>query len=203
MPRSRTRHRCPGSRDSSRRSPRGRSNEGVKRAEREAIMRQGVVLPETPRQRRERAGLEEDMHSIELRGKPLPVRPRLFRPSADAYLVATRGPLPYMLRLREIERATEEHEARLRDEWHALALECRDPAEFEARWVAAARLVVFDEVNDLIDRHNRWYPVESRLPMDPRRGDYALVNGRDYHIEPLDARWVVERFPPVLSRALS
>jgi hypothetical protein len=162
----------------------------VKRAEREAIMRQGVVLPETPRQRRERAGLEEDLHSIELRGKPLPVRPRLFRPRADAYLVASRGPLPYMLRLREIERATEEHEARLRDEWHALARECRDPAEFEARWVTAARSVNFDEVNDLIDRHNRWYPAESRLPMDPRRGDYALVNGRDYRLEPLDARWV-------------
>ena len=43
-------------------------------------------------------------------------------------------------------------------------------------------------MNDLIERHNRWYPVEARLPMDPRRRDYALVNGRDYRLEPLDAR---------------
>lgn len=166
-------------------------------------MRQGVVLPETPRQRRERSALEEDLRSIELRGKPLPVRQRLFRPSAEAYLVATRGPLPYMLRLREIERATEEHEARLREEWHALALECEDAAEFEARWLAVARAVVFDEVNDLIDRHNRWYPAESRLAMDPRRGDYALVNGRDYRLEPLSPAWVLERFPPIRRLALS
>ncbi len=166
-------------------------------------MRQGVVLPETPRQRREQAALEEDLRSIELRGKPIPVRPRLFRPSAEAYLVATRGPLPYMLRLREIERATEELEVRLLADWRALALECEDAAEFEARWIEAARSVVFDEVNDLIDRHNRWYPAESRLPMDPRRGDYALVNGRDYRREPLDERWALERFPPVLERALS
>lgn len=164
-------------------------------------MRQGVVLPETPRQRREWKGLEEDLRSMELRGKPIPLRPRLFRPSAEAYLVATRGPLPYMLRLREIERATEEHERRLLEEWRVLALECEDAAEFEARWIAVARAVVFDEVNDLIDRHNRWYPAESGLPMDPRRGDYALVNGRDYRLEPLSAWWVLGRFPPDLARA--
>jgi hypothetical protein len=165
-------------------------------------MRQGVVLPETPRQRRERAALEEDLRSIELRGKPIPVRPRLFRPSADAYLVATRGPLPYMLRLREIERATEELEDRLLADWRELALESESAAEFEARWTAAARSVSCDEVNDLIDRHNRWYPAESRLPMDPRRGDYALVNGRDYRRELLGEQWVLERFPPVLERVL-
>ncbi len=173
----------------------------MKRTERDAILRQGVVLPETPRQRRDREGLEEDLRSLELRGRPLPVRARLFRPSADAYLVATRGPLPYMLRLREIERATEAHEARLREAWHALALECDDPVEFELRWLEVVRAQVFDEVNDLIDRHNRWYPVESRLPMDPRRGDYALVNGRDYRLDPLDAHWALERFPPILARA--
>ena len=61
----------------------------------------------------------------------------------------------------------------------------------------------FDEVNDLIERHNRWYPVEARLPMDPRTGDYALVNGRAYRIEALDSRWVLDRFPPVLRRALA
>lgn len=166
-------------------------------------MRQGVVLPETPRQRRERAGLEEDLRSIDLRGKPLPIRTRLFRPTADAYLVATRGPLPYMLRLREIERATEEHESSLRASWQALAAECEGEGKeaFRERWLATAETTSFDEVNDLIDRHNRWYPAESRLPMDPRRGDYALVNGRDYRLELLDADWILERFPPDLAQA--
>ncbi len=70
-----------------------------------------------------------------------------------------------------------------------------DAERFRREWTAYARLQVFDEVNDLIDRHNRWYPVESRLPMDPRRGDYALVNGGDYRLPPLDAGWVLARFP--------
>jgi hypothetical protein len=32
--------------------------------------------------------------------------------------------------------------------------------------------------------------------MDPKRGDYALVNGEDYRKRPLDVDWVLERFPP-------
>jgi hypothetical protein len=174
----------------------------VKKAERDAILRQGVVLPETPRQRRELAALAEDLETIPLTGRPLPVRARLFRPSADAYLVATRGPLPYMLRLREIERWTETLEAQLGEAWRSLAADCDgDAGRFRDSWLEQARAYGFDEVNDLIDRHNRWYPVESRLPMDPRRGDYALVNGRDYRLAPLDADWILERFPADLSSA--
>ena len=51
-------------------------------------------------------------------------------------------------------------------------------------------------MNDLIARHNRWFPAESRLPMDPRRGDFALVNGRDYRLEPLDAALGARRGSP-------
>jgi hypothetical protein len=174
----------------------------MERAEREAIMRQGVVRPETPRDRRERAALEEDLQTISLRGKPLPVRARHFRPAADAYLVATRGPLPYMLRLREIEQRTDEHEEELREAWRELAVECAaEPERFTRDWIAVAQACSFDEVNDLIERHNRWYPVESRLPMDPRTGDHALVNGRDYRRVPLGANWVLERFPAELRAA--
>jgi hypothetical protein len=174
----------------------------VEKAERDAILRQGVVLPDTPRQRRERAALEEDLRTIALTGKPLPIRARHFRPTADAYLVATRGPLPYMLRLREIEQCIAEHEVALREDWHELAAECAGDAErFHREWPLCAAGQSFDEVNDLIERHNRWYPAESRLPMDPRTGDHALVNGRDYRLAPLDAAWALERFPPDLRLA--
>ena len=171
----------------------------MEKAERDAILRQGVVLPETPRQRRELAALNEDLESIPLTGQPLPIRPRAFRPTAEAYLVATRGPLPYMLRLREIEQRTAELESRLQEAWEGLATECEnDPDRFRHAWSARVAALRFDDLNDLIERHNLWYPVESRLPMDPRRGDHALVNGRDYRLEPLDADWVLARFPAEL-----
>jgi hypothetical protein len=78
-------------------------------------------------------------------------------------------------------------------------VECAaDPIRFHHEWTARAQTLRFDELNDLIDRHNRWYPAESRLPMDPRTGDYALVNGQDYRLALLDAEWVLERFPAEL-----
>jgi hypothetical protein len=160
----------------------------VRRRERERIMRQGVVLPETPRDRRNLEGLEADLRDSPLRGRELPLRLRNFRPDAGSYLASLGGPLPYMARLREIDALTIQHEQQLADAYETLG---GDPTA----WAALARRWDFGEVNELIDRHNRWYPAESRLPMDPRTGDYALVNGRSYRRRPLDASWVLERFP--------
>ncbi|MBA3375705.1 MAG: hypothetical protein ACR2M2_05720 [Gaiellaceae bacterium] len=152
----------------------------------------------------ERIALEEDLRSIPLRGKPLALRLRNFLPRADSYLAATRGPLAYMLRLREIEQQTAVHEERLADAWQELAADCgTDAVAFARLWQASAAGWSFSKVNDLIERHNRWYPIEARLPMDPRTGDYARVNGREYRLAPLAAPWVLERFPPILHRAVA
>ena len=176
----------------------------MRQAERDAIMRQGVVLPETPEERRRLAALEEDLRTLPQAGVPLRLRLRNFRSSADAYLASARGPLPFMLRLRLIEEQTSIHEKALTVAWRDLAVECAgDPRRFSRRWRSAARRWPFDEVNDLVERHNLWYPAESGLAMDPRTRDYILVNGRDYRLEPLGADWVLERFPPSLARATS
>ncbi|HUF01068.1 MAG TPA: hypothetical protein VMN35_01460 [Gaiellaceae bacterium] len=91
------------------------------------------------------------------------------------------------------------HAASRAEAWAALGAEHEGDSEAFARaWRLNAATVSFDDVNDLIERHNRWSPAESRLPMDPRRGGYAL-DGRDYRLVPLDADWVLERFPPKLT----
>jgi hypothetical protein len=167
----------------------------VRQDEREALLREDVPRAQTARERRQLAGVDEDLRSSPLRGNQLPLRLRNFRPAADGYLASLGGPLPYMVRLREIESLTAAHEHALEAEHERLALE--SPADgFDAAWRAVADSWSFDEVNDLIERHNRWFPAESRLPMDPRRGDFALVNGRDYRLRLLDASWVLGRFPP-------
>jgi hypothetical protein len=160
----------------------------VDRRERERIMRQGVVLPETPRDRRNLDGLEQDLRDSPLRGRALPLRLRNFRPDAGSYLASLGGPRPYMARLRQIAALTAAHEDALGEAYDALG---GDPAA----WQALVEGWDFGDVNELIDRHNHWYPAESRLPMDPRTGGYALVNGEHYGKRPLDARWVLERFP--------
>ena len=159
----------------------------MERREREAILKQGVTRPETPRDRREREALAEDLQGNPLAGAPLRRRWRNFRPQADAQLAALGGPLAWMRRLRAIELEIEVHEQQL-----AEAYELRESPE---EWRELAEAWDFSEVNDLIERHNRHYPAESRLPMNPRTGDFVLVNGRPYTREPLDAGWILTRFP--------
>ena len=173
----------------------------MKPAERERILKQGVISPETPRDRRDREALAEDVRSPGLRGRQLRLRLRNFRPAADGYLSALGGPLPYMIRLRTIAELTEDHERRLREAWRVLGATSAGADVFAEAWRAEVRSWSFDEVNDLIERHNRFYPIESRLPMDPRTRDYALVGGEDYRRRPLDESWALERFPASLESA--
>lgn len=165
------------------------------------MLRQGVPRPVTPRERRELEELAEDVRSNALLGKPLPLRLRNFTPTVEDYFVSLGGPLPFVVRLREIDALVEVHELELDRRWRALADEEPDPDAFARRWREIVARIPFDEVNDLIERHNRWYPAEARLPMDPRRGDYVLVNGEDYRRRPLDASWALERFPADVTRA--
>src|SRR5262249_25669653 len=112
------------------------------------------------------------------------------------YVASQGGPLPYMQRLRDIEQETSALEVRLGQAWRELADASRgDTAAFARGWRDLATRWNFVEVNDLIARHNRWYPVEARLAMDPRTGDYVPVAGKPYWLRPLDADWVLERFP--------
>lgn len=165
-------------------------------------MGQGATRPETPRERRERETLEADLESSPVRGRPLRQRLRNFRPDAESGIRALGGPTAWMRRLRAIEDAVDQHERQLGEAWHALASENVEPAAFAAAWRELAGGWNFAEVNDLIERHNRNFPAEARLAMDPRTRDFVRVNGRPYLREPLDAHWILERFPPDREAAL-
>jgi hypothetical protein len=166
------------------------------------IMGQGATRPETPAERREREQLEADLESSPVRGKPLRQRLRNFRPDPTSGVQALGGPTAWMRRLRAIEDAIEQHELQLGQSWRTLAEEHGDPAGFAAAWLELADNWRFERVNELIDRHNRNFPAEARLAMDPRTRDFVRVNGRSYLREPLDARWILDRFPADRDAAL-
>jgi hypothetical protein len=108
-----------------------------------------------------------------------------------------------MRRLRAIEDAVDQHERQLGGSWRTLALELEDPTEFAAAWRELAGNWNFARVNELIERHNRNFPAEARLAMDPRTRDFVRVNGRSYLREPLDERWIFARFPADRDAALT
>jgi hypothetical protein len=168
----------------------------VDKRERERVMREGGVGDPVAAERVDARQLAEDLEDSPLRGQPLRRRLRNFRPAVENYLASLSGPRPYMQRLNEIGQATERHEQRLAEACDALAAQCGgDDDAFARRWRRIAERWRFDDVNDLIERHNRFYPVESRLPMDPRTGDFVLLDGAHYVRRPLDAEWILERFP--------
>jgi hypothetical protein len=160
------------------------------------ILSQGAVRPETSRDREDRRVLEADLAGSPVKGQPLRQRLRNFRPDADAAIRALGGPTIWMRRLRAIEEELDGHEEQLAEAWRALADEVDDSAEFARLWRETARRWSFARVNELIERHNRNFPAEARLPMDPRTRDFVQINGRPYQREPLDARWILARFPP-------
>jgi hypothetical protein len=160
----------------------------MKRPHAEEILGEWGVRDVTPPSAKERDRLVADRDLNPLVGAPLPRRIRRFRPEADAYVASLGGPLPYMRRLREIDDAIEGHLERLEE---AYAEHSGDPAG----WRRLVKGWSFSEVNDLIERHNRWYPVEARLAMDPRSRDFVKVGGQDYRREPLDAAWALRHFP--------
>jgi hypothetical protein len=160
----------------------------VKRTPAEEILGEWGIRDVTPPSQREREQLYLDRDLNPFAGAPLRRRLRNFRPEADNFIASLGGPLPYMRRLRTIEEEIDRHLARLEEAYD----EHRDDP---SAWRRVVEAWDFGEVNELIEKHNRWYPIEARLAMDPRSRDFVKVGGRPYTREPLDAAWVLARFP--------
>ncbi|HEY2777985.1 MAG TPA: hypothetical protein VGI77_08780 [Gaiellaceae bacterium] len=159
----------------------------AKRRRPEEIIGEWGIRDVTPPSQAERHALRDDAELNPLTRRALKRRIRRFRPEPDRYLASLGGPLPFMRRLRQIDDEIEALTVRLA---HAYA-ERKDGRS----WRRLAERFDFGEVNDLIERHNRYYPIEARLPMDPRTRDYVKIGGRSYRRQPLDARWILDRFP--------
>lgn len=105
---------------------------------------------------------------------------RNFTLSVDERIRAlTIGAPAWALRKRKIEDAE--------DQWVATLVELRE--KLEAQGLAKAdveqtirqKAATFDyrRVNELVQQHNRWYPIEANLRIDPKSGGY-LVYGRPW-----------------------
>ncbi len=115
--------------------------------------------------------------------------------SVESYLQA--GVVPrFIERAQQIESGTRRHRQRLERAYEWVRKQHGgDPHAFRERWLGIAESWRFDDVNELIEEHNRWYPAERRLPLNPRTGDYLTIGNRDWQRYPLNAAWILRQFP--------
>ncbi len=140
--------------------------------------------------------LEQNLIDDSGLGKPLSRRAATTQRTVEAYLKSGVKPR-WMERVVEVDQGIAAERRRLERAYRALLAEYgRDRAAFARRWHDLARSWRFPpELNALIEQHNEWYPVERRLPMNPRTGDYVPVGGRSYRRPVLGPEWVLEQFP--------
>jgi hypothetical protein len=129
---------------------------------------------------------------------PLPQRLRLGPVELDRYLAGQLQGLAYMRRLRAIEDEEARHLRELEEAWRSLAAEAHDETAFAVAWREIASGWSFARINGLIAKHNAYYAIEARVPMNPRTGSYA----RTWHRGEYAAPWILERFPAVRALAL-
>jgi hypothetical protein len=122
----------------------------------------------------------------------LPERLRLGPVALDRYLAGQLSGLAYMRRLRAIEEEEDRHIRELGDAWAALAEEISDGNAFALAWREVAAGWSFRRINDLIAKHNAYYPIEARVPMNPRTGTYS----RNWRRGEYGPEWILGRFPP-------
>jgi hypothetical protein len=128
-------------------------------------------------------------------GKPMSDRVRQTPRSVEAYLKAGVRPR-WMERVGDIDAWIARERRQLARAYDALRAECGDDARaFAARWAAIVHGWPFSELNELIEQHNAWYPIERNLPMNPRTGEYVRLAGRPYTRPVLGPEWVLEQFP--------
>jgi hypothetical protein len=127
---------------------------------------------------------------------PLPQRLRLGPVELDRYLAGQLCGLAYMRRLRAIEEEEERHLRELAEAWAALAEEVSDDGGFALAWREVAAGWSFRRVNDLIAKHNAYYAIEARVPMNPRTGTYS----RNWRRGEYGPEWILERFPAARHR---
>ena len=140
--------------------------------------------------------VERDLDDETGKGKPLSSRAAQTQRSIDAYLKAGVRPR-WMERVGDIDIGIAAERRRLARAHRALRGECAgDPRMFAARWRELARTWRFDDdLKQLIEQHNDWYPIERDLPLNPRTGDYVRVGGRSYRRPVLGPAWILEHFP--------
>lgn len=114
------------------------------------------------------------------------------------------GPPHYATRARRIENITQKLMEDLAIEYASmLNIFGEDPEVFAQQWKKLISSLELDELNDLIDKHNAYYPMEANLQIDPVSGAPLIGSVPWKPTERISVEGLLKRFPLNMTAALN
>ena len=148
------------------------------------------------RERRLSETLDSHEFPDTLRGKPLKIRQKNFNVPLAKRVQSYLGAPEYAARARKIEDAIEQLMTELSLEYAEMTNAFEDkPDLFSKKWTALIASLDLKELNALIDKHNRYYPLEANLRTDPDSGKYLMGGTVWEQKEKITKDDLIKRFP--------
>ena len=152
---------------------------------------------DSPRERAIAARIDQAAATDSAVPRPLSIHASPFFLDTAAYLRAAAGAPAWSRRLGRIQRL----EGELREHLGAALAEYRRrsdgrPLELASAWRAYVVDLDLSELNDLVDKHNLYYPIEAGLRMQWPSGRYILPEGLQFPLPRLTHEALLAEFPP-------
>ncbi len=146
---------------------------------------------------------EQAVEGNPLKGGRVHIHTSSFKIGVEEALKALDGPPAWSARLRRIEEWVEYTVAEARQAWARMALDYYgENGGFREAWERYAENVDFKKINALIDRHNKYFPIEANLPCNIKTGK-LMWGGKPFKkMNYFTSQWLLEIFPPNLDMAL-
>lgn len=139
-----------------------------------------------------------------IKGKPLKIPQFNFTISLENKVRSMFGPPYYARRARWIEDMTNRLMEDLAFEYQAMVGKyANDPEVFAQQWKELISSLELDELNDLIDKHNTYYPMEAKLRIDPDSGAPLIGSVPWKPTERISIEGLLKVFPPNMNAALT
>ena len=139
----------------------------------------------------------------DLRGKELHIPQVNFDVPLEQQMRAKIGPPSYAVRAKYLEDMTDKLMDDLARQYRQVAESCRQhPAKFKKIWTAIVETIDLSDLNQLVNEHNTFYPIEANLQADPETGQIMMGATPWKPKKKLSAEGLLARFPADLASAL-
>lgn len=140
----------------------------------------------------------------ELKGKPLKLPQMNFKISLEKLVQSMYGPPWYALRARQVEDKVDGLMNKVAKEYKNMIDTLGMNAEiFAQQWKEYIGSLQLEELNDLIERHNIYYPVEANLSIDLKTEGFLVGSTAWEPKEKITTGGLLERFPPDIDIAIT